>query len=399
MIDVANFLKSRPANYARQNYDLFLSEIEPIKFKKSIHIAGTNGKGSTAMFLFEMFRAAGYKTALYVSPHFKVHNELARVNDQFIPDNFIKEVIVKYLAAIEKYQLSFFEVMTFVSFKYFESEDVDIAIIEAGLGGLIDATNIFTPTISVITNIHTDHIVEIGPEINDIARHKAGIIKHNVPVVVGVRNEELIKIIERVAGEKNSSIITKTKATGQIFKDVESMTFVWKDQTYEISSGAIYETSNAAMALETIMYLTLNNIITVSKEAIIAGLKNAKMPARYTIVSKNPLVIVDGAHNMHGIRALIASVKALGNKEIKIIYAAFYDKEILRILDFFKQQELDVTLTTFDHERAAKSFPIAKCPFEQDYKKAIDKVVTKNKDGIVVICGSLHFANLILEEY
>ena len=117
MIDVTSFLNSRPANYARKNYDLFLSEIEPIKFKKSIHIAGTNGKGSTAMFLFEMFRAAGYKTALYISPHFKVHNELARVNDQYIPDSFIKEVIVKHLTAIEKYQLSFFEVMTFVSFK------------------------------------------------------------------------------------------------------------------------------------------------------------------------------------------------------------------------------------------------------------------------------------------
>ncbi|HZJ89793.1 MAG TPA: Mur ligase family protein [Bacilli bacterium] len=399
MIDVTSFLNSRPANYARKNYDLFLSEIEPIKFKKSIHIAGTNGKGSTAMFLFEMFRAAGYKTALYISPHFKVHNELARVNDQYIPDSFIKEVIVKHLTAIEKYQLSFFEVMTFVSFKYFESEDVDVAIIEAGLGGLIDATNIFTPTISVITNIHKDHIVEIGPDISDIARHKAGIIKPGVPVVIGVRNEELIKIIERVAGEKKSPIITKTKAVGQIFKDVDSMTFVWQEKTYELNSGAVYETSNAAMALETIMYLTANNIIPIGNKEIKKGLKNAKMPARYTIVSKKPLVIVDGAHNMHGIRALIASVKALGHKQIKVVYAAFYEKEILRILDFFKTEELDVTLTTFEHERASKSFPIAKFPFEQDYKEAIAKAIKENEKSVVVICGSLYFASLVLEDY
>lgn len=399
MFNLAHFLKTRPVNYARQNYDAFLAEVDEIKFKKSIHIAGTNGKGSTATYLFEIFRAAGYKTALYISPHFKTHNELARVNDELISDVFIEKTILEYLSLIEKHKLSFFEVMTFVSFKYFESEKVDIAVIETGLGGLIDATNIFTPTLSIITNIHTDHLVEIGPDITDITRHKAGIIKRHVPVILGVKNEELLKIISEVAREKQSPIIIKKEATNQEFKALDNIKFTWNEKTYEINTGAIYETYNAAIVLEAINYLIEKGFVVIKREHIDQAFKKGKLRGRFTVAQKNPLLIIDGAHNMNGIEALMASVVALKKSYVKVIYAAFHDKEILQIFDFFKKLELDVTLTTFEHERSAKSFPFSKYPFIEDYHVAISEAVKKNPKGVIVICGSLYFANLVLEDY
>ncbi len=399
MYDIASFLNKRPANYARANYDLFLAEAKVPSFANSIHIAGTNGKGSVATYLFEMYKDAGYKVGLFVSPHYKDYKELARVNHNFISDDFITDTVHRYYNLISKYHLSFFEIMTFVTFKFFESQNVDIAIIETGLGGLIDATNIFTPSVSVITNVHADHLVEIGPDITSIARHKAGIIKENTPLIHNVHGVEALQIINETAKLKNSEIIEVRQPSTPIVINHKQVSFVWDGEKYELNSGALYEVTNAAIVLEVVKYMNKHSNLRLSDANIRTGLNTKSIIGRYTIVSETPLIIVDGAHNMHGIRAFVASVKQLKVKKVKFIYAAFVDKQIYRILDYFKKEELDVTLTTFPHERAAKDFVTTDYKFVKNYKETIKNAKRIPKDEAVVFCGSLYFANLVVEEF
>lgn len=399
MYDITSFLNKRPTNYARASYDLFLAEANVPSFANSIHIAGTNGKGSVATYLFEMYKDAGYKVGLFVSPHYKDYKELARVNHNFISDDFITDIVHRHYNLITKYHLSFFEIMTFVTFKFFESQNVDIAIIETGLGGLIDATNIFTPTVSVITNVHADHLVEIGPDITSIARHKAGIIKENTPLIHNVHGVEALQIINETVQLRNSQIIKVREPSSLIVANHEKLSFVWDGKNYDLNSGALYEATNAAIVLEVIEYMNKHSNLRVSDANIRTGLYTKSIIGRYTVVSEKPLIIVDGAHNMHGIRALVSSIKQLEAKKIKIIYAAFVDKQIYRILDYFKNEGLDVTLTTFPHERAAKSFVTTNYKFVKNYREIIKGAKRTPKDEALVFCGSLYFANLVVEEF
>lgn len=203
---IKEYLTNTPTRYDKRAYDSFLKEHGIPKLPPAIHITGTNGKGSTAYYLALSLQNSGYNVGLYTSPSFKNVNELACINGEEISDEYISECIKKYDKDFKKYELSLFEIMTFISFNYFADNNLDYVVIEVGMGGLLDATNVFTPLISIITNIGLDHFDTLGPAIMDVAEHKAGVIKKGVPVLLGDAVRRAEKVVLDTALKLNAPV-------------------------------------------------------------------------------------------------------------------------------------------------------------------------------------------------
>lgn len=274
----------------------------------SIHIAGTNGKGSTCAMIASILRESGFKVGLYTSPHLIDYTERFKVNGKDIS----KDKFVKYCADIKKIVSAYpkkkekpteFEILTAVAFKYFSDEKVDIAVIETGLGGRLDSTNVIRPEVCAIINIDLDHTEILGKNINSIAKEKAGIIKEDVAVVVpSSLNKTALKVIRSVCKEKNSHLIIAPKAPGKYSKFIRL-------------KGS-FQKENAGAALGLIKELRSKGFKITDKN-IKNGFRKTDWPARFQIVSKNPLVIVDAAHNPAGIKAL--AVEAGKKKKVTFV--------------------------------------------------------------------------------
>ncbi len=260
----------------------------------SVHITGTNGKGSCAAMLESVLRTAGYTTALYTSPHLFLFNERIRVGGELIPDENLGMLIEEVRSAAERANLTptFFEFTTAVAFCYFAEKKPDIAVIEVGMGGLLDATNVITPRVSVITTVGLDHTFLLGKTVAEIAANKAGIIKSDVPVVTGVDDPQIIEYLASIAAEKGSMF---TGASPTARDEVK--------QRYTVPLRGQHQLSNAGVVLLVLEELKRQGM-SISEAAIQNGLAATVWPGRLEVVSEQPFILVDGAHNPQSLEAL-----------------------------------------------------------------------------------------------
>ena len=242
-------------DYQRENFDDFLKKVSFSYNVPSIHIAGSNGKGTTANYLANIYRAHGLNVGLFTSPYLDNVNEMINVNGQNITDEEFIAAIKENEKMFNKYSLSAFEIQTFIALNYFKKKGVDLAIIECGMGGEIDATNIFNPILSIITSISLEHTSFLGRSLCEIAYQKAGVIKDEIPVVTGILDDEAIKTIVEVAKERNSQVIVSVEPAKVVY-DNYGYTFAYSTYTdLRINSSAAYSLKDACIALEAIIKL------------------------------------------------------------------------------------------------------------------------------------------------
>jgi len=282
---------------------------------KSIHIAGTNGKGSTAHMLASIFQEAGYKTGLYTSPHLKDFRERIKIDGQLISKKDTLDFILKNKNQYEKIEMSFFEYTVAMAFDYFANENVDIAIIETGLGGRLDSTNIISPEISIITNIGYDHTNLLGNSLEEIAKEKAGIIKKNTPVIIGRKQEETEHIFKSEAKEKNSPIH-----------------FCKKNLNYSTDLKGEYQKENLNTALQAMKILNLNINDGIISKGLNNVVKNTGLNGRWQTIAKKPLTICDTGHNEDGIKNNIKQLKKLKFNKLHFVFGTVNDKDLRKIL-------------------------------------------------------------------
>lgn len=294
----------------------------PERDVKTIHIAGTNGKGSVSNMLASILQEAGYKTGLYTSPHLKDFRERIKINGQDIPEDFVVDFIAKNKPFFEANDLSFFEMTVGLAFDYFKQERVDVAIIETGLGGRLDSTNVIMPLLSVITNIGMDHTQFLGDTLTAIAGEKAGIIKSGVPAVLGEYTEET----KPVFIEKAEAVTTK-------------LYFAFDEVTKEYESDLIgdYQIQNRKTVLKSIDLLKEH--FSISEENIKEGLlhvaRNTGFMGRWQQIHTNPTAIADTAHNSHGLKIVMAQLQKQKYETLHIVLGVVNDKDLPGILPLF----------------------------------------------------------------
>lgn len=318
----------------------------PHKKYKTIHIAGTNGKGSVSHSLASILQEAGYKTGLYTSPHLTDYRERIRVNGKKIEESFITEFINSHKNFIKNVKPSFFEMSVALAFKYFELQQVEVAVIEVGMGGRLDSTNIILPELSVITNIGLDHTQFLGNSLAEIAGEKAGIIKQNIPVVIGERQKETEEVFLKKAKEKNSKIsfasdnyackILNSNLKYSSF-EVEKKTSD-KSYTLNFNLSGKYQEKNLVTILETVDNLR-NQGFCISDENVKQGLenliKNTGFHGRWETLSTEPLTICDTGHNKDGLSYTIEQLLSLEFKKLRFVLGFVNDKNVDEVLKLF----------------------------------------------------------------
>ena len=382
-------------DYQRENFDDFLKKINFKYSVPSIHIAGSNGKGTTANYLANIYRAHGLKVGLFTSPYLNNVNEMININGVDISDEDFISAIKENEKLFNKYSLSPFEIQTFIALSYFNKNGCDLAIIECGMGGEIDATNIFIPIASVITSISLEHTAFLGRSLCEIAYQKAGIIKDEIPVITGVLDDEAINTIVEVSKEKNCKLSVAVEAANVVY---ENNGFNFSYLTYRdlrINSAATYSLKDACIAIETVNKLL--DKYPVSEEEIRQGLANTYMPVRMEIVRNSPLIIIDGSHNPEGVLNLTKSLQnAVQNREIHTLFACFKDKNIERMLSFLGEYSSEIILTTFPNKRARTMDDyflfLDDYNFKEDAVSALEELISTYPDDAILITGSLAFA-------
>ena len=295
----------------------------PEKKFKTIHVGGTNGKGSTSHMIASTLQEAGYKVGLYTSPHLKNFTERIRINGEEIPKKKISLFISEHKCFLEKQQLSFFEMTVGMAFDYFASEKVDIAIIEVGLGGRLDSTNIITPELSVITNIGLDHTQFLGETLPEIAFEKAGIIKNNIPVIIGEEQDEVKSVFIAKAKEKNAPIY---------FASIDN-------KNYNTDLLGDYQKKNTRTTVSAIKQL---KSFSISEKNISDGLlnvvKNTNLKGRWQVLQEKPKVICDTAHNKEGLKIVLNQLKKEKYNKLHIILGVVSDKDLNGVLPLFPKE-------------------------------------------------------------
>ncbi|MDZ5470794.1 folylpolyglutamate synthase/dihydrofolate synthase family protein (plasmid) [Bacillus sp. 31A1R] len=380
---------------------------------KTVHIGGTNGKGSTVTYLRSILQEGGFKVGTFTSPYFEQFNERISVNGQPISDEEIVQLtnVIKPLSdELEKTDLGApteFEVITAMSFYYYAFVNpVDIVLYEVGLGGRLDSTNIIHPLLSIITSIGLDHTNILGESYAEIAYEKAGIIKNGVGLITAVKQPEALEVIRNQAREKKSamyllgeqfSVNNHHSLTGG-----ESFNFQSIFQAFdelEISMIGEHQVENASLAVMATLLLNKYYSFMVEEEQIKAGLKKAYWPGRFEVMSESPLVVIDGAHNEEGITTLVNELeKRYSNKKKNIIFTALSDKKLDKIIMKLDQVADKITFVEFDYPRASRAedlFSMSQSPNKhlgKDWKSELEQQLTQlDEEEMLVITGSLYF--------
>lgn len=380
----------------------------PHKQFKTIHIAGTNGKGSTSHMLAAVLQSAGYKTGLYTSPHLHDFRERIKVNGQMCEEEFVVDFTNRITPLIDKIEPSFFEITVAMAFDYFATQKVDVAIIEVGLGGRLDSTNIITPELSVITNIGYDHMNMLGDTLALIAGEKAGIIKPNIPVVIGEYLSETKPIFINKAAKENAPILfAHEKRYVADFKNEHHQLTVSvaehgndNRQDYVLDLPGIYQTKNLITVIEAIHQLRLQGWHieeAIVKKALHQVKKLTGFYGRWQLVHEHPSIVLDVAHNEDGIKQLTEQLELSTHNHLHIIIGMVKDKDITKVLQllpknatyYFSKAPIPRALEEDILQQAALDFGL----IGQHYptvNNALQSAVNKaNKDDLILVCGSL----------
>ncbi|MGH7823881.1 MAG: bifunctional folylpolyglutamate synthase/dihydrofolate synthase [Candidatus Binatia bacterium] len=374
----------------------------PEKKYFSFHIAGTNGKGSTAAMLHRILSHAGYHAALYTSPHLVSFTERIRAGDDEIsPDEVVAladEITERTAAAATP--LTFFEFVTVMAFVYFARRQVDVCVVEVGLGGRLDATNLVRPAVSVITTISQDHEAYLGSDLGSIAREKGGIIKQNVPVVCGDLPNEALEAIQGIARSKKAPLYSLKQNFSFLLKSGGCFDYKglnWQFEDLSVALRGRHQRGNAAVALCALELVARD--FPVSEDAVREGLRTVVWPGRFEVLGTKPTVVLDGAHNGEGVRALIEEIRDFrGGRKVKMLFAAMDDKDWRSMLDGLSEVVDEMVLTRVAMSRSADPHRLAARLSDKIPHRAIESspialrslLDTVDPDDIVLVAGSLY---------
>jgi dihydrofolate synthase/folylpolyglutamate synthase len=351
-----------------ENMTEFLSKTgNPHKDFRSVHVTGTNGKGSVCAFLSSILVESGLKVGLYTSPHLVDFRERITVNGQMIPEedvvrlgNYLRAAMEEMAGESDEKQLTFFEFTTGLAFKYFSEQQVDIAVIEVGMGGRLDATNVIVPELSVITRIGLEHTAYLGGTLTDIAREKAGIVKTGVPVVCSERDPAPLAVIRSTCERKAARLmlIGRDFSAVNTYTDLDGTSFGYRDS--EAIEGlntrliGAHQAENATIAIAVARQLA-DTGYPVSEESIREGISKSRWPGRLDIRSRNPLVIVDGSHNPAGVRTSVSVLASLGLTPLTFVVACMSDKDARGIILALAPYASKLIVTQADTCRSTKA--------------------------------------------
>ena len=380
-----------------------------IKFK-TIHIAGTNGKGSTSHMLAAVLQQAGYKTGLYTSPHLKDFRERIKINGQMISKDFVVEFVANTKNLSETIEPSFFELTVAMAFDYFAKQQVDIAIIETGLGGRLDSTNIITPILSVITNIGYDHMNILGNTLTEIATEKAGITKPNTPVVIGEYLNETKNIFINTATTCNAPIyfvqdeyvVSNTKATAKVLHCSVTNIKHAITKNFTLDLNGLYQTKNLCTVLCS-LGIIMQQGFTIKKEDEKIALANTKkitgLHGRWDVIAQHPTIVLDVAHNEDGMQQVINQLKDDSYTQVNFhfVVGMVKDKEVSKVLSllptsanyYFTNAHIPRAMPAIELQSKAAEFNLKGNCFD-DVNKAIS-VAKQNAlaTDIIIVCGSV----------
>lgn len=372
-----------------------------------IHIAGSNGKGSTLNFLKDILSSAQYKVGTFSSPHLERVNERIKINDEEIADERFLSLANHVFDLIEKYldgqYPSFFELMTIIAWMYFAEEQVDIAIIEAGIGGRFDCTNVITPLVSIITTVSLEHTEILGNSYKEVAYQKAGIIKPNIPIITGVSNEEALAVIRQESETKFAPLFIFGEDFYVSNQHVEEtkQTFTYHLEEVKIpltlTMVGAHQIANACCAVTAIIILRSSGYKKLTDKIIQTALEIAQWPGRFERFGEQ--IIVDGAHNSEGTKALIHALKShYPNKKYKLIYSVMKDKDYEVSISLLDEVADTIAFTEIPMPRAAKAKELAsksKHPsiqIDENWQCLVEQAMRHlQKDELLVITGSLFF--------
>ena len=405
--------------------DMMAALGNPERRFRSIHVAGTNGKGSVSHFLASILQEAGYKVGLYTSPHLVDFRERIRINGEMIPQEDVTAFVEKHRQLFADLHLSFFEMTVGLAFDYFARQKVDIAVIEVGMGGRLDSTNVITPLLSVITNIGLDHTQFLGDTLEQIAAEKAGIIKPGVPVVIGETQPETKPVFVRVAAERHAPISfadrhwrvctnDNNRDESRLLFDVLSLDTVddreegaWCRGWVSQLAGS-YQLKNLATVLEAVDVLRGNSQFSISNTQLQRGLAcvvdNTHLHGRWQVIATRPLTICETAHNAPGIDAMLGKLATMRFGALHVIYGCVNDKDYRKILSHlhnefarldkpfdwrFSQPSVPRGLPVGDLQATARELGIEGPAFPHVKDAIADARRNADPDALVLVTGSI----------
>ena len=418
--EMISFIQGQKRSEKKNSLDRFLKILEiygsPHLGKKYIHVGGTNGKGSVVTYIKNILMEKGYNVATFTSPYVICFNERIQYNGIFIPDNEVIEIgnfIISKYDELDQLNLShptFFEFVTLMAFLYFQKKDIDYAIIEVGIGGTLDSTNVIDPIISVISNVNYDHMNILGNTLEEIALNKLGIVKPN-KVLITISNPNINDLIKEEVNKKHAKLILVNPSDIKYVKiDVGLMEFNYLNYNIKSHMLGLYQAENIIVSINAILELANRENIDISKEIIEKGIYNSFWPGRFQIVNNNPLIIIDGAHNIDGINRLCETIRIIkGDKRLNVIFAVSKDKEKDKMIELLLDVADEIIFTSFDYKRSddpnnllSLSNPnnnkINKSILD-DIDSYIAKIKNENKNEIYLFCGSLYFVSELLPKF
>ena len=406
----------------RKSYDFkrikaILDKLDnPQQGLKYIHIAGTNGKGSTSNFIYNMLREEGYRVGLYTSPHLERYTERIIISGEEISQEDFVKYGLKTLEAEEKIldefeMMTYFEFITVIMFLYFKEKNCDICVLEVGMGGLSDSTNVILKEdklVSIITPIGLDHTQYLGETIEEITEQKAGIIVDNVPVVTSNIDEKILKILEEKAKEKNTKLYTLSNVKVEnleISDKGTKYTLSYKNEKIidiEVSIIGYYQLYNSVLSILSLLILRERNILKISDESIKRGIKDTFWAGRMEIIRKNPIIVLDGAHNMNGISSLVENIKLFNYGKLYVITSILEDKEHEKMLEKLSEKANEIILVNLNTKRKTDLLILEKEALKYNdnvkiidsLEDAINNTIKKSKSNdLIIISGSLYLVS------
>ena len=403
--DLRTFIELQKRSEKKQNLSYMYSLCDffgnPQKEFKSIHVGGTNGKGSTVTFIKSILLSEGYNVGTYISPYVVCFNERITLNDEYISNEdfiYYGNLVVGSFGELEKKGLrtpSFFEIMTLIAFLYFRDKKVDFAVIEVGIGGTLDATNVIDPIASVVASVSYDHMDILGSTLPEIWSNKLGIAKPFRPFIT-FNNPEFNDQIKEHCKQVNAKLIRPNKNDIQIASFEKGLT-TFQYLNYEdlkIRLMGKHQVENAVLAISVIQEISKS--YQISLKAIYQGLYKAFWPGRLEILSDDPLIIIDGAHNIDGITRLNEFINTINDKKIRLIFAVSSNKEKDKMIELIEQSVDEIIFTHFMYKRSDESINLFN--LSKHKNKSIDddlnhiiELVRSDKEKITIFCGSLFF--------